>query len=76
MAGVGLKKNKIVAIVQARCDSIRLPNKIMKKIAGIPAIELLYNRLTMSKELDKIVIATSKNEANKKLISFCKKKTD
>jgi glutamate-1-semialdehyde aminotransferase/CMP-N-acetylneuraminic acid synthetase len=74
MAGVSLKKNKIVAIVQARCDSIRLPNKIMRKIAGIPAIELLYNRLSLSKELDKIVIATSKNGANKKLISFCKKK--
>ena len=52
MARVNLKKNKIVAIVQARCGSIRLPNKIMKKIDGIPSIELLYNRLKLSKELN------------------------
>ena len=31
MASTSLKKN-IVAIVQARCNSIRLPNKIMKKL--------------------------------------------
>ena len=73
MARVNLKKNKIVAIVQARCGSIRLPNKIMKKIDGIPSIELLYNRLKLSKELDHIVIATSKNQGNKKLINFCEK---
>ncbi len=43
----------------------------MRKIAGIPTIELLYKRLALSKELDKIVIATSNNQANKKLINFC-----
>ena len=37
MASTSLKKN-IVAIVQARCNSIRLPNKIMRKIAGMPAM--------------------------------------
>ena len=73
MARVSLKKNKIVAIVQARCNSIRLPNKIMRKIAGMPAIEHLYKRLELSKELDKIVIATSKNQVNKKLVNFCEK---
>ena len=71
MARVSLKKKRIVAIVQARCNSVRFPNKIMRKIAGIPAIEYLYNRLSLSKELDKIVIATSKNKTNKKLINFC-----
>ena len=40
---------KIVAIIQARCNSVRLPDKVMKKIAGTPAIELLYKRLKKSK---------------------------
>ena len=74
MASTSLKKKKIVAIIQARCNSIRLPNKIMRKIAGMPAIELLHKRLKLSKEIDNIVIATSKNQANKKLINLCKKK--
>ena len=73
MASTSLKKN-IVAIVQARCNSIRLPNKIMRKIAGMPAIELLHKRLKISKEIDNIVIATSKNQANIKLVNFCKRK--
>jgi len=40
---------KIVAIVQARSGSIRLPNKVMKPIGGIPMIELLLKRLNKSK---------------------------
>ena len=31
-------KRKIIAIVQARCNSLRLPNKVLKKFNGKPAI--------------------------------------
>jgi len=36
---------KVVALVQARMGSTRLPNKVMKPIGGIPMIELLLSRL-------------------------------
>ena len=62
---------KKVAIIQARTNSVRLPNKIFYKINGIPLIEILYKRLKKSKELDMIVIATTKNS---KINSFFKKK--
>ena len=67
-------KKKIIAIVQARCNSIRLPNKVLKKFDGKPAIEVLYERLNLSKKLNNIIIATSKNPSNLKLVSFCKEK--
>ncbi len=50
---------KIVAIVQARMGSTRLPNKVMRQINGVPMIELLLKRLARSKEIDQIVVATS-----------------
>ncbi len=59
---------KIVAIVQARTGSIRLPNKVMKLINGIPMIEILLKRLNNSKELNQIILATSKDVRNKNLI--------
>ncbi len=59
---------KIVAIVQARMGSTRLPNKVMKPINGIPMIELLLNRLSRSKELNQIIVATSIDERNIPLV--------
>lgn len=59
---------KIVAIVQARMGSTRLPDKVMKPIGGIPMIELLLLRLAKSKEVDQIVVATSIDDRNKPLV--------
>lgn len=50
---------KTIAIVQARMDSTRLPNKVMRKICGRPLIEILLNRLSKSKGVDQIVVATT-----------------
>lgn len=58
---------KVVAIVQARMGSTRLPNKVMKKINGTPMIEVLLKRLAKSKEIDEIVVATSINKRNELL---------
>ena len=67
-------KKKIVAIVQARTNSIRYPGKILKSINGVVAIELLLKRLKKSKLLNQIVIATSNQNKNFKLKNFLKKK--
>ncbi len=63
----------VVAIIQARLESIRLPNKVMKLIGEYPMIELLIKRLNKSKEISKIVIATSKNSINEPLIRHVRK---
>ena len=68
------KKNKIIAIVQARLDSTRLPNKVLKKVKKQTIIEILYKRLKKSKKLNEIVIAIPDDKANKKLGTFLKNK--
>lgn len=59
---------KVVAIVQARLSSTRLPNKVMKLIRGVPMIELLLARLARAEEVNEIVLATSEDPRNQPLI--------
>jgi glutamate-1-semialdehyde 2,1-aminomutase len=58
---------KIVAIVQARMGSTRLPGKVLKKIVGIPALEILLRRLSRSALVSEICVATSQNIENDQL---------
>ena len=55
---------KVVAIVQARMGSTRLPNKVMRTISGVPMIELLLGRLSQSKLIDEIILATTDSSQN------------
>ena len=58
----------VVAIVQARMGSTRLPDKVMKRIGGVPMIELLLSRLGRALEVDEIVLATSHDPRNQQLV--------
>jgi glutamate-1-semialdehyde 2,1-aminomutase len=60
---------KIVALVQARMGSTRLPGKVLKSIVNKPMIELLLTRLSQSGKLDEIVVAASEEVKNDKLQS-------
>ena len=58
---------KVIAFIQARAESLRLPNKIFKKIKNNNIIELVIKRLKKSKGISKIVILSSKSKANLKI---------
>ena len=55
---------KIVAIIQARMGSTRLPGKVLKKLAGRSVIEILLARLSGSELINEICVATSHNQEN------------
>ena len=61
-----------VAIVQARMVSTRLPGKILKPLAGKPALWHLINRLGYCKRLDQAVIATTTEEEDDVVEQFCR----
>lgn len=48
-----------VAIIQARMGSARLPGKVMKPILGQSMLSLLVGRVGKTKQVDRIVVATS-----------------
>ena len=62
----------IVAIIQARMGSTRLPGKVMTKINNVPMIELLIKRLSNSKIINQIVLATSTNDKDLPLVAHIK----
>ncbi len=60
----------ILAIIQARMSSVRLPGKVMKEILGKPLIGHLIERLSFAQRIDKIIIATSTNSENDVLAKY------
>ncbi|MFH1310753.1 MAG: glycosyltransferase family protein [Candidatus Omnitrophota bacterium] len=63
----------ILAIVQARMASTRLPGKVMKEVLNKPLIQYLLERLSLSTRIDKIILATSLNKENDLLSAFVDK---
>ena len=65
---------RINLIFQARANSTRLKNKIFKKINNKTILELFIDRVTKTKKIDKIILATTKNVRDNKTIKIAKKK--
>ena len=68
-----IKKNKVLAIIQARYDSTRFPGKILKKINNKSILEIIIKRLSISENISKIIVACSDNKNDIKVINLCKK---
>ena len=62
----------IIAILQARTSSTRLPGKVLKPILGRPMLALHIERLRRSESFEKLVIATSDCAADDAIEALCK----
>jgi glutamate-1-semialdehyde aminotransferase/spore coat polysaccharide biosynthesis protein SpsF (cytidylyltransferase family) len=70
---MAIKNNKVLAIVQARYDSTRLPGKVLKKLNNKSILEIIIKRLSKCKNISKIIVACSNNKNDVKIINLCKK---
>ena len=59
----------ILAIIQARMGSTRLPGKVLKPFGDTTVIRYMLERVEQSKLIDLTVVATSTNEENDVLVS-------
>ncbi len=66
-----MHKPRVVASIEARMGSSRLPGKVLANINGQPAIERLVSRLRQCRNLDGIVVATSTNPGDDILATWC-----
>jgi len=56
---------RVVAIIQARMGSTRLPGKVMMDIAGKPMLQHIIERVSRAKLVDEVVVAYPGRETNK-----------
>lgn len=63
----------IAAVVQARMSSARLPGKILRELAGRPALEYLVERLSHAGSLDTVIVATSEEASDDPVAEFAER---
>jgi spore coat polysaccharide biosynthesis protein SpsF len=62
----------IVAVIQARMGSTRLPGKVLRPIAGRPLLWHVVHRLRRSRLIGQIAIATSVNPRDDAIVEFAR----
>lgn len=62
----------VVATIQARVGSTRLPGKVLKKINDKPMLLYQIERVRRSRLLDDIVVATSTNPLDNAIVELCR----
>ena len=67
------KTKKITCVIQARTDSKRLANKVLKEIEGTPMICHIINRIKRSRNVEQIILATTDNDSDKILLDIAEK---
>lgn len=61
----------INATIEVRMTSSRLPGKPLMLAGGISMLEILIRRLSQSKFIQKIIVATTTNKQDDPIIEFC-----
>lgn len=64
---------KIVAIIQARVGSTRLPGKVLLDLKGKTVLNHVVDRVKKSKYIDEVIVATTDLEQDNKIVDECKK---
>lgn len=62
---------KVVAIIQARMDSVRLPGKVLLPLAEKPALEHIVERLSYCRMVDQVVVATTTEVNDDPVAELC-----
>lgn len=62
---------RVIASIQARMGSSRLPGKVTKPITGVPMLALQVERLRKSRLVDEIVVATTTSARDDQIVSLC-----
>lgn len=62
---------RVVAIIQARMASSRLPGKVLLDLGGQPNLQWMINRVRRAKLVDEVVLATTVDPSDDPVAAFC-----
>jgi len=63
---------KIIAVIQARMGSTRLPGKVLKTVMSKTLLEYQLERVKRSLLINEIVVATTEKENDNSIVALCK----
>ena len=67
------KQKRVGIIIEARSNSLRLPNKHFLKVNNKTMLEIMIFRLKKITNVNEIIIATTKNRIDNKIVNLAKK---
>ena len=62
---------KILAIIQARMSSSRLPGKVLRDLGGKPMLERVISRVSRARHINGLVVATTVDSTDDPIAAFC-----
>ena len=65
-------QSRILAIIQARMSSRRLPGKVLLDIAGQPMLVRVVERVQRAETVDEVVVATTSDPSDNAVEALCK----
>lgn len=66
------KGHPVVAIIQARMSSSRLPGKALLPIGGVPMLKRVIDRVRRAGRVDQVVVATTTDSSDDAIATACK----
>jgi spore coat polysaccharide biosynthesis protein SpsF len=66
------RQPKVVAIIQARMGSTRLPGKVLADIEGHPMLLHVVERTRAAETIDQVVVATTIESPDEAIVVFCR----
>ncbi len=68
---MAINGKKVVATIEGRMTSTRLPGKIMMPLAGKPVMAHMIERHRRSKLTDEVIVATTSNATDDPIVALC-----
>ena len=66
-----MSQENIIAIIQARMGSSRLPGKVLRDLGGQPVLARVINRVRRAQTVTGVVVATTTDPADDPIAAFC-----